>query len=67
MANDIKNKLIAKLREIYDNRDFVAGVISNATHPEDRKEILKYIENGNDVTIDNIILLSVHLDQKRYG
>ena len=67
VANDIKTRLAAKLREIYDNRDFVIGVISNATHPDDREEIIKYIENGTDVTVDNIILLSVDLDLKRYG
>lgn len=67
MADEIKKTLVTKLKAIYDNRDFVIGVVSNATHPEDRKAIIEYIDNGKNVTIENILLLSVHLDQKRYG
>ena len=53
------------LREIYDNRDFVLGVLSNATHPDDRRTILEFIEKGEEVTTENLILLSVDLDIKR--
>ena len=52
-------------REIYDNRDFVLGVLSNATHPDDRRTILEFIEKGEEVTTENLILLSVDLDIKR--
>lgn len=66
-ADEIRKTLIARLKELYDNRDFIVGVISNATHPDDRKSIIEYIDNGEGVTMENILLLSVYLDQKRYG
>lgn len=62
---DTKKTLIEKLRSIFDDKDFVVGVISNASHEDDRKSIIEYIENGEDVTVENIILLSVYLDEKR--
>ena len=62
---EVKETLREKLREIYDNRDFVLGVLSNATHPDDRRTILEFIEKGEEVTTENLILLSVDLDIKR--
>ena len=62
---EIANALFAKLKQIYNSRDFVLGVMSNATHPDDRKTILDFIEKGEEVTTENLILLSVDLDIKR--
>lgn len=64
---EIRKELISKLKGIFHNKDFVTGVLSNATHPDDRKTLIEFIDNGRDVTPENIILLSVHLDQNRYG
>ena len=61
----IKFKLFNKLKEFQNDKDFVVGVISNTKHDEDMQSIIDYIDNGEDVTIENIILLSLHLNQKR--
>lgn len=66
-ADEIRRILIEKLKSIYHNKDFVVGILSNATHPDDRKEIIEFIDAGKDVSVENIILLSVYLDQKRNG
>ncbi len=66
MPKETRKILVSKLKEIYNNRDFVVGVMSNATHIDDRKTIIDFIDKGEDVTAENIILLAVHLDQKRY-
>lgn len=65
--DETKNDLISRLKEIYRDRDFVIGVMSAATHSEDQKAILDFIEKGDEVTVENIIVLAVHLKQKRYG
>lgn len=62
---EVKEILREKLREIYDNRDFVLGVLSNASHPDDRRTILEYIEKGEEITTENLIMLSVELDDIR--
>lgn len=61
----IKFKLFNKLKEFHNDKDFVVGVISNTKHDEDMQSIIDYIDNGEDVTVENIILLSLHLNQNR--
>lgn len=61
----IKRNLFDKLREFHHNKDFVGGVMSNVSHDDDRQTIIDYIDNGDDVSVENIILLSVHLCNKR--
>lgn len=57
--------LFEKLRAFCNNRDFVLGVMCNAPHEDDMKTILEYIEKGEDVTIESLILLSLELGNKR--
>lgn len=63
-AEETAEKLFRTLKNIFDDRDFVIGVMSNASRADDREEIIRFIEKGEDVTVENIILLSVHLDEK---
>lgn len=62
---EIKRKLFDKLKAFYPDKDFVIGVISNAKYDDDRKAIIDYMENGEDVSVENIILLSLHLKNER--
>ncbi|MCI5741276.1 MAG: hypothetical protein SO445_07070 [Lachnospiraceae bacterium] len=68
MADDtkkIKRKLFDRLKEFYPDKDFVGGVISNTKHDADRQKIIEYIDKGNDISVENIILLSLHLKNER--
>lgn len=58
-------KLFSALRALYNNRDFVVGAMSYARSDEDRKKLLDYIENGEDVTAESVLLLALHLSQKQ--
>ena len=62
---DIKRELFNKLKEFHPDKDFVVGVMSNAKHEDDRKAILQFMENGDDVTVESIILFSLHLSNER--
>ena len=62
---EITNKLILRLKEIYDDRNFIIGVMSFALTHDERKMVLEYIEHGEDVTAESISLLSLNLSQKR--
>ena len=57
--------LFEKLKAFYNNRDFILGVMCNAPHEDDMKTILEYMEKGNKVTCENLILLSLELGNKR--
>ena len=63
--NEVKRKLFDKLKAFHNNKDFVIGVMSNVSHDDDRQAIINYIDKGDNVTIDNLILLSLHLNKER--
>lgn len=61
----IRQELYTRLQRIYDNYDFILGVISNAPHDDDRKKIIEYIDNGENVTTEYLLLLSLGLTRDR--
>lgn len=62
---NIKRTLFDKLRDFHNDKDFVIGVMSNAKHDEDREVILEFIENEKEASIEDVILLSLHLANQR--
>ena len=61
--NSIKRKLFDVLKEFNPDKDFVGGVISYTKNDEDRQKIIDYIHKGDNVTVENVILLSIYLKQ----
>lgn len=61
----IRKQLFEKLREISDDRDFVTGVMSFASHTEDRETILEFIRQGKLVTKKNLLLIALELSNMR--
>ena len=66
-TKEIKRKLYDKLKEYYPDKDFVCGVISNVKNDEDRQVLIDYIDFGEDVSVENIILYALDLNLKRKG
>ncbi len=62
----IKRKLFETLRDYYNNRDFILGVGSNVTCDEDRQTVIDFINQRNKPTPEEVIILTVELNQKRY-
>lgn len=65
-AVEIKEQLIEKLRTVSDDKEFLLSIINHARHVDDRKVLIEYLEKGEDVTYENLILLSLELYEKRY-
>lgn len=63
--SEVSQTLKEKLQDFYNDRDFVVGVMSNAKHEEDRKTIIDFMDYGDEVTVENIILLSLELGNER--
>ena len=63
--NSTKRNLFNILKDFHPDKDFVVGVMSNATHPEDQQTIIDFMESEEKPTIEDIILLSLHLNQQR--
>ncbi len=58
---DLKKELIDKLMGIWDNADFIIGVVSNAETEDNFRKILNFIENESQSPSD-ITAYSVALD-----
>lgn len=50
---DLDNMLLEKLKAIYDDKDFIVGIFSNADNQDDRQRIVDYIDAGEEVTVEN--------------
>lgn len=61
----IAKKLFYKLKAFHNNRDFVFGVMCNVSSVEGMQVMMDYIDHGDDVTIENILLLSLDLCDNR--
>lgn len=61
----IKNQLVNKLKTISEDREFILSVINSARHTDDRKAVIEYIDNGEDVSYENVILLALTLYEER--
>lgn len=61
----IKQTLTDKLKVISESEDFIIGVLSNATHDDDRLELIRYIDAGKDVNYEQIVMHSLWLGQQR--
>lgn len=69
MKNDtnstITKNLIIKLRELFDDNDFINGILVYADNIEDRKAILDFINEGKDVDVETVTVLALELNDNR--
>lgn len=61
----VKNRLIEKLKTISEDREFILSVINSTQHIDDRKAVIDFIDYGENVTYENIILLALTLYEER--
>ena len=58
-------ELIEKLRQFSSDDDYILGVLAESEFDEDRKLMIDYIENGEDVSYENVILFSLEVGLQR--
>ncbi len=61
----IKKELIEKLKTISEDKEFLLSVINSVKNTDDRKAVIEYIDNGEDVTYENVILLALTIYESR--
>ena len=60
-SKECKTELIEALRKIFDNKDFVLGVLCDLGSDNDIQTVLDYIDNHEDANSEDIILLSLRI------
>lgn len=63
---DLQIKLVKKLRTVFDNDNFILGVICDVWEsPEDQKTVIDFIDAGNDVDMETVCVLAMDLRDAR--
>lgn len=63
---DLQIKLVKKLREVYDNDNFIIGVLSDVWYsPEDQQTVIDFIDAGVDVDDETVCVLAMDLGDAR--
>lgn len=57
--------LIEKLKQFSSEDDYVISTLMDVETDSDKKKLLDYIENGKDVSYENIILYAMELDEEK--
>lgn len=66
MGNKLtKKELIQKLKTISEDVEFITGVISMASQDNERIQIIRYIDKGEDISYEQLLLLALSLKQTR--
>lgn len=65
MDKKIKKELIEKLKTISEDNEFLLSIINYVRSSEDRKVVIDYIDKGDDVTYETIILLALTIYEER--
>lgn len=63
--SDAEKQLLELLSTIWNNPDFIVGVLNSLKDDDERKEVIEFIENNDDVTSEQIDLLSLDISQSR--
>ena len=58
-------ELIEKLRQFSTDDDYILGVLADSEFDEDRQLIIDYIQRGEDVSYENVILFSLEVGLQR--
>lgn len=59
-------QLIDKLKAFSEgDEEFILGVLIDLKSDDEREIVIKYIDEGNDVSYENIILVALELNQQR--
>lgn len=63
--NELSKKIVSELMKISEDKEFIAGVLLDVENDEDKISLLEYIEKGEDVSFEQIILNALWLGQQR--
>ena len=63
--SEITLRLIEKLRAFSEDDDYILGTLAESPFDEDRQLIIDYIDNGKDVSYENILLFSLEVGIKK--
>lgn len=61
----VTSELVEELTKLFHDKDFIDGMLAYAATDSDRKVLLDFIREGNDVDIETVTVLAIHLSNSR--
>ena len=58
---ETEKELVRKLRAIWNDKEFVIGVLSHLKDDEERGEIIEFIDSNDNVKSEDVVLLSLDI------
>lgn len=65
MLSALDLELVERLKQFSSDNDYIIGVLLDVYNEDDKQALLDYIENGTDVSYENVILYALELGQER--
>ena len=65
MLSALDLELVERLKQFSSDNDYIIGVLLDVYNEDDKQALLDYIENGKDVSYENVILYALELGQER--
>lgn len=59
--SDLAVELGKKLKSVYDNDNFITAVLSYADNEVDQRSVIEFIDNGEDLTDENVLIFAMEL------
>ena len=60
-----QKKLIKLLKKIKNDYDYILGTLLDVEHPDDTRELINFIEQGEDVNPNSVAAYSIYLSNER--
>lgn len=59
--SDLAIELGKKLKSVYNNDNFITAVLSYADNEVDQKSVIEFIDKGEDVTDETVLIFAMEL------
>ena len=57
----LEKELERRIRQIFDDDEYVLGIKIAAYDDEDRQTLIDFIDKGEDVTVESVLVISLNL------
>lgn len=62
-SKELKKELIKELRKVFDDKEFVLGILCDLRSDEDIETLLTYIRQNEKIEAQDIILAAMHIEE----
>jgi hypothetical protein len=60
-------ELVHKLRAIWNDKEFVIGILSHVETDEERRQVINFIDDSDNIRSEEVVLFALNIDLGRSG